>query len=205
MLQLRLFEPRDLAALYAISLATGHAGGDASHLYADGQLVGHIYAAPYASLQPDFAFVVEDGDGVGGFVVGTLDTALWESRLEQIWWPDLRRRYACPCGAPELWTIDEKRHAMIHHPEHAPVDVVRDYPAHIHLNLLPRLQRRGVGVRLLAMWLESARARDANAIHIGVNHRNAGALTFWKRQGFLPLATASDMSRTIWMGRCITD
>jgi ribosomal protein S18 acetylase RimI-like enzyme len=204
MLLFRPFEPRDLAALHAISLATGHAGGDASHLYEDGHLVGHIYSAPYALLQADLAFVVEDDDGVGGFVVGTIDTVLWENRLEQVWWPSLRRRYAYPSSAPEAWTTDERRHAMIHHPEHAPADVVRDYPAHVHLNLLPRLQHRGVGVRLLAVWLELASARDAKGIHVGVNHANAAALIFWKRQGFLPLATASETSRTIWMGRRIT-
>jgi hypothetical protein len=35
MIKLRQFRSGDLNALYAISLATGHEGGDASHLYAD--------------------------------------------------------------------------------------------------------------------------------------------------------------------------
>ncbi len=35
-------------ACYSISLATGFAGGDASHLYRDPRLMGHIYIAPYA-------------------------------------------------------------------------------------------------------------------------------------------------------------
>ena len=48
----RLFQPEDLDALYEISLATGLAGGDAAHLYEDKKLIGHIYSAPYALLDP---------------------------------------------------------------------------------------------------------------------------------------------------------
>jgi hypothetical protein len=59
-LQIRPFRPGDLAALYAISLATGHEGGDASHLYEDGSLIGHIYSAPYAILEPRLALIIED-------------------------------------------------------------------------------------------------------------------------------------------------
>ena len=43
MLNIRLFKPADLNGIYAISLATGHEGGNASHLYEDGKLMGHIY------------------------------------------------------------------------------------------------------------------------------------------------------------------
>ena len=49
---IRPFQSDDLDALYRISLATGLAGGDASHLYEDAKLMGHIYAAPYAVLEP---------------------------------------------------------------------------------------------------------------------------------------------------------
>ena len=59
MLNIRKFRSGDLDALYRISLATGFVGDDASHLYADPRLIGHIYAAPYALLEPQLALVVE--------------------------------------------------------------------------------------------------------------------------------------------------
>ena len=73
MLAIRTFRPADLEALYAISLATGHEGGDASHLYEDRKLIGHIYSAPYALLEPQLALVVEDDEGVGE--IGSCDGA----------------------------------------------------------------------------------------------------------------------------------
>lgn len=54
----------------AIALITGHAGGDASHLYQDAGLIGQIYAAPYVMLEPRPAFVAEDESGVAGYIVG---------------------------------------------------------------------------------------------------------------------------------------
>jgi len=59
----------DFDALYAISLATADAGADASRLYHDKHLVGAIYSAPYATLDPDLVVVAADEEGVGGFVL----------------------------------------------------------------------------------------------------------------------------------------
>jgi len=43
----------------------GTRGGDASHLYKDAELMGHIYSAPYALLEPGLVLVAVDGDGDG--------------------------------------------------------------------------------------------------------------------------------------------
>jgi GNAT superfamily N-acetyltransferase len=91
---------------------------------------------------------------------------------------------------------------MIHHPTRTPRAVVAAYPAHLHMNLLPRQQRRGVGVALLNLWLEAARWRGAQAFHVGVNGANAGTIAFWHRCGFEPLSVdARQEGRTLRMGR----
>ena len=202
MIALRPSQSSDLDALYAISLATGLAGGDAAHLYDDPRLMGHIYIGPYASLAPGLTLVVEDAAGVGGYVTGALDSDAWSARLEAEWWPQLRARYAEPAGAPESWTADQRRCAMIHHPEAPLAAVAADYPAHLHMNLLPRLQGQGLGSRLLAAWLALAAGQGARAVHIGVNHLNTGGLAFWGKRGFRRLSLKGQPTgRTIWMGR----
>src|SRR5579864_9171513 len=94
--RIRDARPADLDDLYEIALATGDSGQDAAHLYCDPKLVGHLYAAPYAVLAPEFALVIEDGASVGGYIVGALDTLAFEARLEAEWWPALRRAYPDP-------------------------------------------------------------------------------------------------------------
>jgi len=197
--RIRLAGEGDLESLYAISLATGLAGGDASHLYADSRLLGHIYSVPYACLEPTLALVVEDEHGVAGFAVGATDTIAWEARQERDWWPALRRRYPDPQGDPGHWTADQRRCAMIHHPERTPTTVAGAYPAHLHLNLLPRLQHQGWGRRLLADWLERVVQLGVTGVHVGVNRANEGAIAFWSRQGFGLLAEGRG-GRTAWLG-----
>jgi GNAT superfamily N-acetyltransferase len=203
MLNIRQFRSEDLDALYRISLATGFVGDDASHLYADPRLIGHIYAAPYALLEPQLALVVEDSEGVAGYVVGTTDTTAWEQRLEQVWWPSLRERYAMPAaaGASGL-THDQRRAFMIHCPTRTPRAVARRYPAHLHLNLLPRLHRRGVGTKLFERWTTAASAQGASGIHVAINPVNIRAAGFWSRMGFADLALDGlPEGRTVWKGR----
>lgn len=193
--RLRAYRAGDLDDLYAISLATGLVGGDASTLYRDPRMMGHIYAAPYAVLSPSTAFVAEDGDGVAGYIVGVADTLAFEERLDREWWPALRRQYADPGGPPEAWDADQRRCFMIHHPSRTPATVVAACPAHLHMNLLPGLQGQGVGRLLLKHWLAAARV---GAIHVGVNGQNARAVRFWQRHGFDRLDAST--RKTIWMG-----
>jgi GNAT superfamily N-acetyltransferase len=198
--KLRNYRPEDLDALYAISLATGNSGGDAAHLYDDPHLMGHIYAAPYAELEPGLVHVVEDGNGVGGYVLGALDTLEWTGRLEREWWPRLRGKYDNPADFPEeRRTPDQRRAAMIHKPETPPAEVVERFPAHMHMNLLPRLQGRGLGTALLEIWLGIARHSGVTRVHVGANRGNTGALRFWQSRGFREIGPQRD-GRTVWMG-----
>jgi GNAT superfamily N-acetyltransferase len=203
MFTIRPFQSADLDALYMISLATGHEGSDASHLYNDGRLIGHIYAAPYALLEPNLALVVEDKYGVAGFALGTPDTDNWSHRLEAEWWPNLRAAYDDPSNiAASDWSADQRRAFMIHHPAQPARWIIECYPAHLHLNLLPRLQGQGIGHLLFSEWVARAARYGVGPIHIGANRSNLRAIKFWSREGFSLLPSSEGGSnRTAWMGR----
>ncbi len=206
MITLRAAEADDLDCFYAISLATGHIGADASPYYDDPKMIGHIYSAPYLKLAPDLCFVAVDDLGVAGFIAGALDTQTFERLLEDAWWPALRAAYVAPNENQRAnWSADQIRCFMIHHPEPTPLELARAYPAHLHMNLLPRIQRQGTGPKLLNLWLDNARELGATAVHLGASSRNAGAIRFWKKHGFKSLDGLIDLppSRTLWLGRDI--
>ena len=175
--------PGDLDALYRIALATGDAGADAAPLYRDPKLVGHLYAAPYSALAPEFAMVVEDASGVGGYILGALDTLAFEARLEAEWWPALRRQYADPAGDPAAWNLDQLRTWQIHHPRPPPARITEPYPSHLHINLLPRLQGRGLGQAMIDAWLARIATAGSRGVHLGVNPSNYRALRFYRAYG----------------------
>ena len=206
MITLRPVEGKDTESLYSISLATGANGEDAASLYEDGRMMGHIYSAPYAALSPSTCFVAEIGREVVGFAVGAIDTCSFEEQLEDEWWPRLRAIYADPQELPRsIWNADQKRCFMIHHPQKTPAEITKEYPSHLHLNLLPQAQGIGIGSSLSKSWLHKARTLGAIGAHVGVNAQNKRALRFWTARGFQNLDHLIEpgSTRTVWLGRHI--
>jgi GNAT superfamily N-acetyltransferase len=178
--EIRLAEPDDLDDLYDICLRTGDAGEDASGVFTDPRLLGHLFVAPYAVLEPELAFVVVDDEGVGGYVVGTADTRAFEAKAEADWYPALRERY--PDGSGE--GFDAMLVALLHHTMRADDAVVATHPAHLHIDLLPRLQGTGIGTRLMATIHGACRERGAAGMHLGVSQRNTRAQGFYRHLGY---------------------
>ena len=187
MASIRAYRAGDLDALYAICLQTGDAGADATALYADPMLLGHLYAGPYGVLEPESCFVLEDEAGVGGYMIGARDTPLFEARLETEWWPQLRARYPDP-GTGRKLTRDERIMRFIHRPEKTPARIYTEYPSHLHIDLLPRLQGKGWGARLIAHWLDAMKARGSRGVHLGTGERNTRAVVFYQKLGFTLIA-----------------
>lgn len=199
MTRIRPYEPRDLDALYDICLKTSDSGADGTHLYANRRVVGEIYAGPYGVLEPALAFVAEDDQGVAGYIVGVADTRAFEARCEAEWWPSRRALYSDPAGVPPGdWTADQQRAHQIHRPYPTPQEVVESAPAHLHINLLPRLQGQGMGKAMLETWLAALRGASGTRVHLGCNADNQRALRFYDAYGFARLPPHGTR-RTVWM------
>lgn len=199
LVQIRPVQPSDVDALYRIALLTGDSGKDATSLYKDGNLVGHIWAAPYAELEPESCFVAEDGEGVAAYIVGTTDTERFDDRLEAEWWPRLRPLYPDPRGTPhEDWSTDELRAYTIHHPRRTQAEITGPYPSHLHINLLPRLQGQGVGAKLIDRWLARMREAGSRGVHLGVSPANERALRFYAIYGFTELPRSGKPYDPVW-------
>ena len=197
MATIRGFAPSDIDAIYAIALETGLAGQDASGLHSDGELIGHLYAAPYAVLEPEQTIVaVDDAGQTAGYIVGTFDTLLFNEQQERLWWPALRARYAEPLS-DKLTDADRQRIAAIHTQHQTPEALVEAYPAHIHMNLRASLRGQGVGTKLVQKWITEARDAGVRGIHLGANDSNAGGVAFWTKSGFEVVQT---VGTTIWFG-----
>jgi ribosomal protein S18 acetylase RimI-like enzyme len=200
MVQIRAIRRDDLDDLYRICLATSTGGGAAA--YRDPKLVGHVYAAPYAVLSPRSVFVVEDAQGVGGYILGALDTRSFEVQLEAEWWPGLREVYSDPSDTPRTgWSLDQLMIYRIHHPHHTPSEIVEGYPSHLHINLLPHLRGRGFGRRLMGKWLRTIREMGSCGAHLAVGAANLRAIRFYRACGFQELGPLSPASSDpIWFG-----
>jgi ribosomal protein S18 acetylase RimI-like enzyme len=175
----------DRDAIFHICLKTADNGSDGSHLYSDPRLPGFIWAVPYQVLEPDFAFVVDGGEGAVGYVVAAPDTAAFHRRLERDWWPGVRQEIA---DLKPSRPSDERAINLIRHPEGKDPAMLADYPAHLHINLLPPAQRGGWGRALIETLLAEMRAKGVPGLHLGVSAGNTKVLGFYEKLGFREVA-----------------
>lgn len=180
---LRAYRSGDRDALADICVRTADNGGDSRHLYPDLELMPAIFAAPYAHLEPDLAFVVDDGTGRAvGYILGTADTPRFVTEFRRRWLPLVEDRYprpeAAPCGP------SDEMIALLHNPERMVLPELAAHPAHLHIDLLPDWQRKGYGRALMRAFLAALDAKGVKGVHLCMLAANTRARAFYDRLGF---------------------
>jgi ribosomal protein S18 acetylase RimI-like enzyme len=184
--RIRPYQPNDLDDLYRICLLTADNGLDATPLFRDPKLPGHVYMAPYVTFEPSLAFVAEDTSGVGGYVVAARDSRAFEQRLKDNWWPVLRASYPEPPPevAEALPAPEQDALNGIHHPWDTVDELASRFPSHLHIDLLPHLQGRGVGRQLIETLVTGLREQGSPGLHLIVGDSNQKAVGFYRHVGF---------------------
>ncbi|MEU6253822.1 GNAT family N-acetyltransferase [Streptomyces sp. NPDC047043] len=180
---IRRYRPEDRPALDDICIRTAHNGQDSRPVYTDPGIFPVIFAAPYVHLEPELAFVLDDGRGEAvGYILGTADTPRFVDDYRTKWLPLVAARYPEPVGPPT--TPDDEMIPLLHHPERMIVPEVADYPAHLHIDLLPAWQGRGHGRALMRSFLQALQDRGVPAVHLSMVTANTPARAFYDRLGF---------------------
>lgn len=185
------YRPGDRPALYEICLRTGDAGRDATSLYRDPELLGHVYLGAYLALEPGLARVLRRPGGEPvGYAVATVGTTAFEDACEASWWPPLRARYPLP--EPGDDSPDARLVRAIHAGTRTAGAWLVDHPAHLHVDLLPEAQGGGHGRRLLESVLAALAVAGAPGVHLGVDPANEGAVGFYQHLGMRVLERRTD-------------
>ncbi|HDR05492.1 MAG TPA: GNAT family N-acetyltransferase [Candidatus Marinimicrobia bacterium] len=182
---IRDYHPSDLPFIYDVCLKTGDSGKDASKLYQDPYLIGHYYAAPYAVLEPDLCFIACVDQKPVGYILGTENTEQFAIRCEKEWFPVLRQRYRIPAEDDE--SLDARIIRLFHQGILVKPEFL-EYPAHLHIDLLPAAQGQGFGRTLIQTFANALRQKDIPAFHLEVGKRNPGAIAFYQKVGFKQIA-----------------
>lgn len=195
----RPYRPSDRAALADICVRTAYEGRDSSSVYPDPELMPSIFAYPYVELEPDFAFVLDDGLGNAvGYVLGAADTPVFAGRFRSQWLPRLTERYPVPVA--QARTPTEEMIGLLHSPERMVWDELAAFPAHLHIDLLPPWQGQGWGRTLMNTLLEALHREGVPGVHLCMVRANTSARAFYDRLGFAPLAVP-DPGPVEYLGR----
>lgn len=198
----RPFRPGDEAAACAVCLQTADAGRDATALYDDPELPGHLYVGPYLALEPALALSLEDPQGICGYTLAALDSRQFYGRFEREWLPPLRARYPAPAGDPAGWSASDAVRAQFHAPDIFWPEPYAEFPSHLHIDLLPRAQGQGNGRVLMDTLLAALRGLGSPGVHLGMHVTNARALRFYTGLGFRELARRGE---SLYLGLRLTD
>lgn len=193
-LAIRALRAGDEPALMDVCLRTGDAGGDATGLLEQGDLMGTLWCMPYLVLEPDLVSVVAPessalgGSAPVGYVLGALDSAAFHAAADERYWPQMRERF--PIGSAPEGSFDELLVALIHDRRHADgsgdeAELDERYPSHLHIDLLPEAQGRGFGRRLIERLIGQLGERGSRGVHLGVSRNNERAIEFYRHVGFV--------------------
>ena len=180
MFRVRPYSAEDLPHLFDICLLTGDSGRDGTAVFSDRDLVGHYYAAPYPAYDSAHCLVLADEQGPAGYILGAIDTESFVRWFNREYLPPLREIYRdhSPLkSGNDGWLFETMRRDAL-----APV-WVEDYPAHLHIDLLPRAQGKGLGRQLFETWTRQAVAAGASGVHLGVSKSNLNAIQFYEHMG----------------------
>jgi GNAT superfamily N-acetyltransferase len=137
----------------------------------------------YTEYEPESLFVAEVDGNVVGALLGCVDTSRHEMFYKQRIQPLLIKR--CLTGAygwpgwliPVLRTELASRHTI------APQVDRRQYPAHLHIGILPAWRRQGIGSALMAEYADYLRSRGVAGYHLFASAYHYMGVAFYRKLG----------------------
>ena len=178
---IRSYKSADTSAVYEICLKTGNSGQDATHLFSDPLVLGHIYVGPYMEFEPQSVFILEDDQGLCGYIMGVLDSQTYYQWMHSEWPPKIRVNYKKPTGNPDTWDETEKITDLLFHP--VSQRLLPDYPAHLHIDLLLRAQGKGQGKLLMDRFIDYLKYNKIPGLHLELSSNNDRAFNFYRKYG----------------------
>jgi ribosomal protein S18 acetylase RimI-like enzyme len=189
---IRNFRRQDEAAIEEITFRTGFQGEDLAgrRFFDDKRLFFLIFIYYYTRHEPQHCFVAVDSadDAVVGFICGTPDTAAQEVRFMKTtaWHIPLRAFFCTIWRYPRTFLTFLRLVNMARYLDRgqSAEQLEADYPAHLHMNVLPGYQGQGIGTQLMQRFERHMLALDVKGIHLQTSNHNRKALPFYEKMGF---------------------
>lgn len=205
----QIYEARmeDLEALGQIAYATGYFGSSAEVYFPSQTLFRDLWVRPYlaggGSLSlskgtPQACNYVAEQDGKPlGYIIGTLDMLHYQrwmlGYIPRLLKDALFGRY--PKVLPSLRYLLR----MARYPSKlAPLE---QFPAQLHINLLPEARGLGLGGQLMKRYLGCLESQKIKGVQLSTTRENGAAVRLYEKFGFEVLREYSSPLWRPWLGR----
>ncbi|MDQ1582343.1 MAG: hypothetical protein QOF36_397 [Microbacteriaceae bacterium] len=166
---IRPYRRSDRDQLYDICVRTASAGDDMTGVYSRDDLMPDLYTGPYCDLEPELAFVLDEGGTAVGYIIATADTRAFVERWRDEWLPAFAERHPL---TPDVTEAEKNQILRGLHPEQMLIPEVDEYPAHLHIDLLPQARGFGHGRALLQTLRSALAASGVMRMHLSMDPAN---------------------------------
>jgi GNAT superfamily N-acetyltransferase len=212
-LMIRLYLPADRAALLQIGADTAFFGEPIEFYMEDRRIFLDTFYAYYTDYEPEHTWVACAGQQVVGFLTGCTDTrrqqrTLLYKLIPGVAWRLLRghplnprtARVNCegyplncegyPLNCEGYYHLGKKARRYVRAIISAglrrefPRADLKQYPAHLHINLAAEWRGYGLGQRLMQAYLAQLKQLGVRGVHLGTTSINEIACHMYERTGF---------------------
>lgn len=134
-----------------------------------------LYCDYYIEQEPENCFVLTDADDHAvGYIITSANWQRYKQRYRQYYLPKLKKL------SPSFFLFKRLEMTLTGR-------TMRNYPAHLHIDILPEYQGQGHGTRLLDAATARLKSLSVPGVMLGVGAKNKGAIRFYERYGFMRL------------------
>lgn len=158
---------------------------------ADRELLALRWIRFYLVAEPENSYVIEHPDlrEAVGYIFCASDTMAFEDEFEKVYLPKIRDRFE-ELNKQAFEHLEDNR-KLLHFRRNRDIgfDATPEYPAHLHINILPEYQRSGYGAMLLSAYEDNLRSRGVIGYHLITGANNAKGISFYKKHSLELLHT----------------
>jgi ribosomal protein S18 acetylase RimI-like enzyme len=187
---IRNYQPSDKKGVIKVCHETGYMGESAKGRFDDTYLFGLLFCLYYVTYEPKNCFVAFDTktDQIVGYILGSSDTQI----QNKIFLRKIIPKIIVRTFLYTIWRYFKSFKALLYMRKaneiHTPIlksnDLLKEYPAHLHINVLPGYQNKGIGMKLLSQLEHKIRSQNIKGIHLITSERNTSAVPFYHKSGF---------------------
>lgn len=179
-IEIRQIEEQDEKQIIDICYETG--GENLKKIFPNPYLFGLLFCLYYVWYEKNNCFVAVDNKTgrVVGYIISSLDTTEQRKKFKFHMSKQLYENFR------KLKKRSMKSRIFLHFIINRPTTnnqkrILKEYPAHLHIDIVPEFQRKGIGKKLIEHLEKYLKRMNIQGYHLEVDPKNIVGVSFYKK------------------------